>query len=264
MVKVIVDDAAELGEDLKKEYDITVLKHPVYFGEEDVINLEYSKFSERMKNGEVSRTTLLSQGLLKEVYDKNRDTPIISVHLSSGLSGTIQSARRAAEETGRQDIHVVDSLMTCSGEALLALLIAKKAKEGVGFEELKNMATEIRDRIKIYLIIENLTYLERSGRLSKGKAIMGNLFKIKPILTMDKEGKIQPFDKARTNMQVINKIIENGKKYEYIFVNHSYYSDLNDSIISVLNEKSEHLFVAGMNNVDLTYTGPKAWTIAMF
>ncbi|NIA22575.1 MAG: DegV family EDD domain-containing protein [Proteobacteria bacterium] len=264
MIKVIVDDAAVFGEELREEYDITVLNHPVYFGEEEVANLDYSVFCERMKKGEVSRTTLISPGVFKDIYERNRDNPIISVHLSSGLSGTIQSARIAAEETGRQDIQIVDSLMTLSGEALLAFLIAKRAKEGASFDELKKMATEIRDRIKLYFTIENLTYLERTGRLSKGKAMMGNLFRIKPVLTLDREGKIIPFDKARTNVQVINKILDEGKRYEYIFINRSCYSDLKDSTVTMLKEKCEHLYIAGMNNTCLTYTGPRAWTIAMY
>ena len=264
MVRIVTDDGGYIDDKIAEKYNIVVLRHPVYIGEEEVTGVDYRAFCDRLKNGEVSRTTLLSPAYIEDVYRGIEEKDIISVHLSGADSGTINSARKAAESVNDKNIFVVDSLMTCAGEALLAIILADKAIKGATFEELKNEATEIRDNIKFYLIIENLSYLEKSGRIGKAKALLGSVFKIKPILVFNKEGRIEPYGKARTNMQVVNKILGGEKQYKYIIISKTYYSDLQDNVIEIIKNKCDNFFIEGSNNVNSTYLGPVAWTIAMY
>ncbi|RKX68801.1 hypothetical protein DRP43_05100 [candidate division TA06 bacterium] len=264
MVRIFVDDGGYISEETIKKYNIVVLKHPVFIKEKEVSGMGYKQFCDKLKGGVISRTALISPAYIQETYEGIEENDIISVHISSGMSGTINSARKASESVKGKNIHIVDSLMTCSGEALLAMILAYKANEGATFEGLRNEADKIRDNIKYYLVIEDLSYLERGGRIGKAKALLSSLFKIKPILAYNNEGKIIPYNKVRTNMQVIGKIFNEDKKYKYILVNKTYYSDLQDNVIEKIKDRCENLFVAGSNNVITNYLGPIAWTIAMY
>ena len=97
MVRIFVDDGGYISEETIKKYNIVVLKHPVFIKEKEVSGMGYKQFCDKLKGGVISRTALISPAYIQETYEGIEENDIISVHISSGMSGTINSARKASE-----------------------------------------------------------------------------------------------------------------------------------------------------------------------
>jgi DegV family protein with EDD domain len=133
---------------------------------------------------------------------------VVSVHISGGISGTLESARQAKEQlAGRADrVTVIDSERACGGMGLMALAGAKVAQAGGSREDVLARIDETRTSLKMWFAVDTLEYLRRGGRIGAASAWLGSALKIKPILTLDKE--ITPIERVRTGAKAIARLIE--------------------------------------------------------
>ncbi len=274
MVKIVTDDGSDIPEVLVKKYDITILKHPLYLGDEEVTSISPKQFYKRLREGEMPRTTLLPTGLLVDTYKKLETDTILSIHLSSKMSGTYNSALTAAEMVkDNVRVAVYDTGLTTLGEGMIVLESAIEAFAGKDIESVKAKAEEVRSKVKMILAIPDLGFLHRSGRLGKGKAFLGAMMKIIPMVTYS-GGEIVPFGRVRTASQAISKIedairkdltVSKAKRLKVLL---GYTTD--DKICQEIEETIREeftvseLYILQLNPVVGVYVGPGAWGISYY
>ena len=139
---------------------------------------------------------------------------IVSVHLSSVISGTVESALQArerliAEDKGGERVRVVDSDSGAGGMALQILAAAKAAEDGASAEEAGAAVEEARKKLGMWFAVDTLEYLRRGGRIGAASAWVGTALKIKPILAF--EGGITPVERVRTRARAIQRLTDYGK-----------------------------------------------------
>lgn len=242
--------------------------------------IPFDEFYDRMKKGADTRT---SQVNISEYVDyfstfMEQGKDVVHVCLSSGISGTINSARNAAlvvkERYPQRNIYIVDSLGASSGFGLLMDTAATKRDEGLSAEELAKWIEANRLRLHHWFFSTDLSSYVRGGRISKTAAIFGGLLEICPLLNMDDKGHLVPRFKIRTKKKVINEIVKKMEEYAddgldysgkcYIsnsacFEDASKVAELIEARFHKLNGKVE------INNVGTTigaHTGPG--TVALF
>jgi DegV family protein with EDD domain len=131
---------------------------------------------------------------------------IVSIHLSGGISGTVESARQAAAQCPAGRVQVLDSSTACGGLGLMAIAAAKGAREGIGIEACLARAREARERLTLWFAIDTLEYLVRGGRIGRAQGIVGSALKIKPILSVESD--ITPVERVRTSARAFARMAE--------------------------------------------------------
>jgi DegV family protein with EDD domain len=140
---------------------------------------------------------------------------IISIHLSSALSGTYQSAVLAKgmlEEETNVKLTVVDSKSASYGIGVVVVAVARAALAGKSLEECLEIANYYIENQQIYFLVDTLEYLKRGGRIGKAAAVVGSLLNIKPILSINKEGEIYSVEKVRGKNKAFGRILELTKE----------------------------------------------------
>lgn len=215
MVKIIADSSANISQIEAKEMGITVLPLGISFNEEeflDDINISIDEFYERLTTSKVfPKTSQLGMELLEQTYSeakKNNET-ILLILLSSKLSGTVNCANLVKNNGGYDNVYVYDSKgATALNRILVDVALQNKEKPA---EEIIKILDEVRDRIELYAALDTLEYLHKGGRLSKTKAVVGNMLGLKPILTILKDGSLDVKAKAiglNNAITTINNLVE--------------------------------------------------------
>ena len=168
----------------------------------------------RMLAGEDSKTSQVSVGDYVEHFKKylEQGKDILHVTLSSGISGTINSALVAAEDL-REDypdrkLYIVDSLSASSGGALFMHRLCAMRDDGMSIDELKAYAERHRLSVNHWFFTSDLTFFIKGGRVSKTAGFFGNLLSICPLLNVDHKGRLIPREKIRTKKKVIQRIVD--------------------------------------------------------
>ena len=196
--------------------DYTVDGEPfTYWG--DVDSFDAHSFYEGLRNGTVVRTTLLNTSLFLSRFAPilTQGIDIIYISMSSGISGTYNAARIAAQElmdlySGRF-VHIVDSLGCGFGNGLLAVQAAKLSREGVSARDAAAILDQEVPHTCQYFTVDDLNFLKNTGRVSGMSAKIGTVLNIKPILFGDKTGHIISCAKVRGRAKAIETLV---KKYE--------------------------------------------------
>ncbi len=200
MVKIIVDSAADYLpiELVKKDIEMVPLK--LSFGSEtfrDGVDITRENFYDKlMSTDEFPVTSQPSPYDFLDYFKVAKDAgdEVICITLASVLSGTFQSAVIAKDEVGYDKIYLMDSLTASLGIQYLADRACNMRDEGRTAQEIVEELCRIRGRIRVYFMADTLEYLYRGGRLSRTEATAGKLVKMKPVLTLDKDGKVSVAD----------------------------------------------------------------------
>jgi len=213
VVRIVTDSTADLTPEQQRAAGITVVPLNVHFGDEvfrDHVDLSADEFFRRLKaSSQLPRTSQPSVGAFEEAYRKLLDggDEIVSVHLSSKVSGTYNSALMAAQSVGDGKIDVVDSLSTSMALGFMALEGAKLAKAGRDRQAVAACLQELVPKARVICVVDTLTYLERGGRIGKARALLGSLLNVKPILQL-KDGEVVPVGRARGRPQSLSRLVE--------------------------------------------------------
>lgn len=210
-IKIITDNCCDLPQELLDQYDIAVVPLRVRFGDEEIPpeHFDNEMFYQRMKaSPRLPSTSQPMPGDFVNAYNRMGEKEVISLHLSSGISGTVQSANLGASITNKADIHVVDTLKASVGEGLMVLEAARMASRGEQAFAILERMEEMQRRLRCIFVVGNLEALVKGGRLSRGKALVAGALDIKPVLHMDPDGKIVPFDKARGHKGARKKLLD--------------------------------------------------------
>jgi fatty acid kinase fatty acid binding subunit len=179
---------------------------------------DYGQFFERLRASEGGATTSQpSVGDFVSTYEPLLESgqEIVSVHISSGISGTCEAANQArerliAEDKGGERVHVFDSRSAAGGMGLCALGAAAAAAGGGDAQATLARAEQTREELKMWFAIDTLEYLRRGGRIGGAAAWIGSALKIKPILTLEEE--ITPVERVRTRARSIERLREYARE----------------------------------------------------
>lgn len=207
---VIISGATgDMPRSVIEEYDIHVIPMTVRVGERDYMyhpdekELTCKDFYAELSAGAESVTTQITPVVFKEVFETylKAGKDVLYIAFSSGLSGTVNSARLVAQELSEdypeRKIECIDSLCASIGEGFLVYLAGKLRKEGKSFEEVAAYVKENCTKVCHWFSVDDLLHLKRGGRLSGFEAAVGTALKIKPVLSVDREGKLTVVAKVR-------------------------------------------------------------------
>src|SRR5262245_46590670 len=218
---VVADTTSYLPPDLIAEHDVKLVS--LYVGiegeqkrETDIDDL--GAFYERLRVSDQQVTTSQpSVGDFIAVYEPllAEGREIVSIHLSSGISGTYESAMQArerltAEGKGGERIEVCDSRTGCGGMGLMILAAANAAQGGANAAAARERAVAAREELKIWFAVDTLEYLRRGGRIGAARAWIGTTLKIKPILTLEEE--ITPVERVRTRSRAFERLVDYARQ----------------------------------------------------
>lgn len=180
---------------------------------EDFVDIQAKEFYDVIVNNpdiNVS-TSQTSTGKIASVYQELKDegyTDAIVIVLSSKLSGTYQGAVLAKDMVEGINVYVIDSRSVSYGEAYLVLETIKMIKKERKIIDIIDKLEKIRNNIYVYVLVDTLKYLVKNGRLSSASGFLGTLLKIKPLLHIQKDGRLVPFEKIRTTSKAQARLIE--------------------------------------------------------
>lgn len=210
-VKIVTDSTAYLTPEEIARYDVHVVPLKVIFGTDvysEGVNITTQEFYRRIAKAKTLPTTSLpSKSDFVKVYSElaQRGYPILSIHLSSQLSGTINSAMAAREELPQARIEIVDSLSLAL--RLLIAPAAKAAREGQSLSRIKDSIEKLNACISAVGALSTLEYLWKGGRIGVAKALLGTLLRITPVLAFE-GGEIKVLAKTRTTSKALGYVLE--------------------------------------------------------
>ncbi|MDI3481218.1 MAG: fatty acid kinase fatty acid binding subunit [Tepidanaerobacteraceae bacterium] len=214
---IITDSANDLPEEILKKYGIQFAPLSIAFEDKtflDGVELSREQFYERLiSSKQIPRTSQPSPkafyDLMKGALEKGMEAVVIT--LSSGLSGTYESALMARAEFEKKEqerIYIVDSLAASTGQGLLVYEAAKMAQSGKNASEIVEAVEELKRRLCSIFTVDTFEYLLKGGRVTKVQAFIGTVLDIKPVLHLDSSGRIVPLEKVRGKRKAASRLLE--------------------------------------------------------
>ncbi|PXV85398.1 DegV family protein with EDD domain [Lachnotalea glycerini] len=218
---ITTDTTSDLPNDYIKKHNITVLPltyvlEGITYNQEN--GLEFSEFYNKMRNGSMPTTSQVNPAQAREIFLElyKQGFDILHIAFSSGLSGSYNSARLAADELTEEykdcNILVIDSLCASMGEGLLVLKAVQFKEQGKTIEEI----AEWIDKNKLHVCHDftpmDLFHLYRGGRVSKTAAVIGTMVNVKPILHVDNAGHLIALSKVRGRKKSLTTLVDNMEK----------------------------------------------------
>ena len=214
-MKIITDRAANLSLEEERSLGLTVAPLYIQFpGEEvDSSTIEPDDLYERMEAIKpiIPTTAQPSAGSFSELYEKILQTgeEILSIHLSEGLSGTIQSARLGAQQLLQGKVTIFDSMTLSGGQRFQVLAAVLASRAGWALDKILDLLVEIREQAEVVYSLDTLEYLEHGGRIGRVQSLVSSLLHIKPVIHVDKaDGKYSTVGKARTLSKTLQVITD--------------------------------------------------------
>jgi DegV family protein with EDD domain len=272
-IGIVMDSTGYLTHDILEQFQIVVVPLAVTIGTEtfpetELTNAQYFEKLSRI-NG-LSTTSQPSVGAFLEAYEllfSQGVEEIISLHLSSAISGTLRSAQMAVDLASNKNILVFDSKSSALGLGALAWAAAEWSEEGLKAAEIAENLKLLQVHTELYFIVNSLENLRKGGRIGGAAALLGTLLQIKPILYFNKNAEIDVFDKVRSRSRAWQRVLEEltralstGKRYR-ICVMHVNIQQEGELLLAELKQRfPEHdvrLFEAGA--VIATHVGTGAF-----
>ena len=211
---VVCDSACDLPDELLDRFGIGLVPLQLILGDtvlEDRIGISPAEFYAMLREGSIHPgTSQPAPATFTAAFEHARASAdeVVAVTLSSGLSGTFASAEAARREFAAGGVRVVDSRSASFGIGLLTLRGAELAEQGWSGDEIARELERVRDQSGMLLTVDTMDSLLRSGRVSRFKAFMAGFLDLKPILTLDREGKVVPVDRVRGREAVLPRVLD--------------------------------------------------------
>ncbi|EHQ90044.1 DegV family protein [Desulfosporosinus youngiae] len=212
-IAIVTDSTSDLNSEMTKEFGIEILPlHVVYKDREylDGVNISPNEVYDHM-DIEVPTTSLPSPAEISALLNRLRDekfTHVLSMHISSGLSGTYETVCQVAKDYKEMDIEVLDSKALSMGLGFPVLEAARELRRSMNFQAVIKAAKTASQRTKLYFVLSTLEYLKRGGRIGYVSGTVGELLNIKPIISINSEGKYITYAKVRGRDQSLRKLFD--------------------------------------------------------
>ena len=274
-VRIVTDSTSDIDSEKARKLGITLVAQNVHFGMrtfEDNVTITPDQFYSMLAaSAELPKTSQPSPGRFKDVYDElGREADgIVSIHISSKLSGTCNSALQGAAMTSAAcPVEVIDSAQGSMGLGLVVIAAAEAANRGAGPDAVTAAARNAAARSQCFTLFETLEYLQKGGRIGKAQALLGSILKIKP-MTIVRNGEIHPLGKARTFPRALAQMKATARALapvEALAVVHSTTPDMAGEVADDLRDllpEGVEPSIARFGPALGVYTGPGAIGIAL-
>lgn len=258
---VVTDSTAYIPKEIRDKLNIRMVPLSVVFGNEtyrEEIDINTIEFYDKIRNERaLPKTSQPALGDFVKTFEelsKEYDA-VISIHLSSGISGTLAGAKQAGEMVEEIEVYTFDSEISCMVQGFYVLRAAEMAQVGVHPDEILKELNVMKETTRAYFMVDNLDHLHRGGRLNGFERVIGSVLQVKPILHFENKV-IVPYEKVRTRKKAMKRIAdmlqEDANKY----------AKLQATIIHANNEQEaitwKNELVALLPNVQFTisYFGP--------
>lgn len=269
-VQVVTDSTADLPPDLVARWGIVVVPLYVHFGEEsfrDGMDLSLEAFLERLARGEHPTTSQPSVGAFKRAFQQLAagGGEVISLHLASSLSGTCEAAMLAADQADGRVV-VVDTGLFSMALGWLVLAAVRAARAGCTLDEIVALVEEMKGRIFVPALLEDLEALRRGGRIGRVRQVAGSLLNIRPIITV-REGEVLLLERVRTRRAGLRRLVEMvaaAGPLEQVAVVHAGVPQLAEQVADALAPvfPREQMLVTAAGQVTIAHVGAGAVGVA--
>lgn len=276
MIELITDSTSDITAELAAEMGVRVLPLTVNFGDEsfrDGLDLTNEAFYTRLRQAETLPTTSqinpdVFAGVFREALD--RGNQVVYIGISSDLSGTCQSAMIAKEMLDSDDVFVVDSRTVTLGLRLLVSQAVRLRDEGRSAASLAAELTELREKVRLYAVVDTLKYLKMGGRISAATAMVGGVLGIVPIIAVQ-DGKVESAGKSRGRKAGVQWIRERVQEdidlTRPMVFGHADCLEALDAIVEACSDLSAQAAAVYCNEIGCvvgTHAGPGAAGVAYF
>jgi DegV family protein with EDD domain len=277
-MKVVTDSTAYLPQDFVAQHDIRVVPLNVLFGTKSYyegVGLDYEQFYRMLAEAdELPTTSQPAAGDFLAVYSELVEAghEVISIHISSGISGTVDSALAARKMLPNPDrVSVVDSLSAAMGEELMVRAAVDAIQAGQTRSEIVAWLEQLAGRLHLYFVVDTLEYLHKGGRIGGASALLGTVLQFKPILFLQ-DGKIEPWGKMRTKRKAVTKLLDiveekvDGRPIGKIGVVHAQVPEEAGVLAQQLGQCLDFnaCYTSQIGPVIGTHTGPGALGVAVY
>jgi len=216
MIKVVTDTDANMPADVVRAYDIRAAAIQIIFGAEvlrEDYEIDMQGTIERVRAGApLPKTSQPPPGEFKAIYEEllaeDPTCTILSIHVSGGVSGTVNTALQTAALFPEADIRVFDSKAASTAQALMVRQAAVMAERGSSAETILAALEHMRETMQVYFAVSTLEYLARGGRIGGASRLMGEVLSIKPILTFTPGGTLDAYSRQRTWRRALARLVE--------------------------------------------------------
>jgi DegV family protein with EDD domain len=273
---ISTENTCDLNDDYLNENGVQAIKmfytvgNQEYGGDSDK-NLDLAEFYNQMRRGARTTTSMINQTRATDFFENllKQGKDILHISFASACSGTFESMLSATQSLAKKSknkIYVVDSLCESAGQGLLVKLVVEYAKTH-DIEATYDYANDVKNRINLIFTVDDLSYLARNGRVSKFSATVGNVLKIKPLLSVDEKGKLTPRTKVMTRRLAIKRLIEKTKEKfsgesQKIIIGHGDCLDTAQYVKEQLSCLSNDIEIENIGPVIGAHSGPG--TLAIF
>lgn len=218
-IALITDSACDIDEETLRKYNIHVLPFKIIYKEHeytDGIEITPQEVYANMKT-EIPKSSQPSMEDIENLYKKleaENYTHVISINISSGISGTVNAVEFISRQYPAINTFVYDTKSTSVYQGIIIKKCGELIKEGMSFEKLKKAIPEMKKKVHMYFVFGTLEYAIKGGRIGKISGTIGNILDIKPIVSFDEEfGQCYTCEKIRGRVKSLNRLIELGEKF---------------------------------------------------
>jgi DegV family protein with EDD domain len=270
---IVLDSTSDFVDARERHANMRVVALYVLFDGEplrDQVDIGPAEFYERLATAKTLPTTsqptpadflAAYEALTQEGFER-----IWSLHLSSKLSGTFESAQRAAEQLGGEVVRLVDSGSASLAVALLAEAVDRRLEQGTTDEEIEALVARFADNVHVIFTCATLEYLKRGGRIGKAQALAGSLLNVKPILAL-RDGVVEPIGRVRGRQKALEEFARlfteqsedrDGLRVAIAHANAPEWADVLTDLVAKARPKATVDLVEPLGAVVGTHAGPGA------
>lgn len=275
-IAIITDSASDINPKIAKKYNIKVIPLRIIFSSNtyrDKIEINSNKFYSMLKS-EIPKTSLPNAKDILYVLDSLVDegyTDVLYVGLSSNLSGTFNFINMIGSEYTNLKFHSIDTKIASCAQRALVFEALKRINMGKTIDDIKVYITSIRQKMQNFIVIENLTYLKKGGRIPKIAGTMGNLLHVTPILSINSEGIFEFIGKNIGFQRTIDNVLKDIKaRFEKAKINVSIGYGKDDRIAKSVLDKIKSFATVCESSIEPvspvlgSHSGPGLIAIAVY
>jgi len=216
-VAIITDSSAYLPDEMVKELDLHVVPMTLHWDGEsyrDGVDIKAEAFYERLGNSStIPTTSQTTVGEFKRLFGEllGQGREVFALLISSGISGTVESALQAQTHFEGEPLEVMDSQLVSMALGFMVIEVARAAKNGASLSECKALAEALYPKIGVYFTVDTLKFLNKGGRINTAKRLMGAALNIKPIMEI-RDGKIELVESVRSRKKAVKRMLDLAEK----------------------------------------------------
>lgn len=267
-VLIVTDSTSDIPAHFREELGIEVVPLSINFETEtllDGVDLTPEQYVERLRSVDnLPSTAQPTVEQFQTAYKRGLDAgmDVVCITISSGLSGTFNSASLAAEQLDAERIKIVDSLSATMALGWVVIEAARAAQGGASLQEIVTLAETTREKVHFFALLETLDYVYKGGRIGRASHMVGSVLGIKPILGLH-DGTVNPVERVRTWKKALRRMIEVASSQGNLLdiaILHTDHLDAAQQVVSEMKTKfpDANYEIVFAGTTIATYAGPGA------